>query len=131
MMGEHRGRWATEPQLAIRIILDEQRRRILGDASNFGAKGFTVANPRGILKVRHAVDQLRVVRCKRLLQPRGVDAGIVGWDGVKRWLVQPERLDRGDVSWLFDDHVVAAIEQELAEQIKALLRAVDDHDAIG
>ena len=65
------------------------------------------------------------------LERLGNDAAVVGLHGKIARLIGVERLNGAEIRRVFEDDVIAGIDEDLSDQIEALLRAVDDEDAVG
>ena len=69
--------------------------------------------------------------CEYLLERFGNHAVFVGLRYQIARLIGIERLNRSKVRWILEHDVIAGIEEDLRDQIQALLRAVHDQHVGG
>src|SRR5262249_37687617 len=84
----------------------------------------------GIVEIGDQIDQLGLRTPEQifdLIHPHSV---IVAFNGNKRSFVGAERLQRREITWIFDDHAVATLKEDFSDQIYALLRSVCDQDLV-
>jgi len=124
-------RLAAEAQLAVGVILDDQHTVLRGQLDQTAAAFQTQRAPGGVLEVGDGVEQFGLFSLRR--QPgeqRGkrvhVNAALVGGHlGVARQ-VRLKRLQGAQVGRRLDEHEVALVNQNFAEQVEPLLAAGHD-----
>ncbi len=129
---ERRDRRPLEAELAVGVVLDDPDVVLLDDLHELAAALERPGAPRRVLEVRDDVDRLRVrVGAQRLFEGGGVHPVVVGRH------LDPARADdvpggdRAEVGRALAEDDVPLVEEELARQVEALLRAGRDEDLVG
>ena len=129
--GQRRGRRPLEAELAVRVVLDHHEPVAGRDVEQGAAPLQAPGAPGRVLEVGHDVDELRPARAGAALELLGDHALVVGGDLDEARLVGLEGVDGADVGGALAQHLVALVEEELAGQVEALLRAGGDDDLRG
>ena len=121
----------AEVQITIRVVLDDQglvlHRQFQHAAAALGAQhGAT-----GVAKGRDQVDELGSVLGDQRFQAVHLHAVAVDRRADQIGAVQAEALDRREKGRTFDDHLVARVDQRLAQQVQRLLAAGGDDQLLG
>ena len=129
---ERRQRLAGEAQLAVRAVLEDEHVVPVRQLHQPPAALERQGHAGRVLEVGHGVDQLRPrVGGEDALQVVGVHPVVVGADrGVGR-LARVERDQRAEERRVLGDHDVAGVEDELGDEVQALLRTLEDQHVRG
>ena len=129
MKPQRGGRTLVEPELYVRVVLDEPEIVLTGLLRKAGAALFADGAPGRIGKGRHDVGKA----CARglLADGVGVEPLVIGGDFNELRVVQAEGRKGAQVRRILDEHLGAGIEERAGDKIKGLLGARNDLDFLG
>src|SRR5215212_5056164 len=130
---ERRKRLALEAKHPVRVILDDHQVELPRHLQKFFASLGDHRHPGRVLEVRHSVDELYVQALRtgplqRLAGRDGDNAGAVHRHVRYARPVGGERVERPRVCRSLTEDRVALVEEDLGDQVKALLGACCDED---
>ena len=87
-------------------------------------------DPAGVLEVRQDVHELRSRSAAPLPCCRSAEPMVIGRHGDVLGAHQVERLQRAQIRWTLDQDAIAAIDEQLGDQVQRLLRPRGDQHVI-
>ena len=123
---------ALEAQVAVGVVLDGGHAVLVDDLHELLAALQRPGAAGGVLEVGDDIDELDVRRGREdLVQLFHDHAVLIGGDGDEVGLILLEGVDRAEIARALEHDVVARVEEELAQEVQALLAAGGDEDVAG
>jgi hypothetical protein len=107
-------------QLAIRIVFDDRNAVAVGEQNQFVATPLGQSRAARVLEVGQHVHELRP-RPQWFLQHIGAQAVVVTGNTDVFRAIHVEGLERAQIRRRLDQHAIARVDEQLADQVKRLL----------
>ena len=127
---EARQRLAAVAELAVRVVLEQPEPAALGDRGQRDAPLQRQRASGRVVERRDRVEHPRAVARRRGSDRVGVEAVVVARDRHHARARERERLQRGEVRRLLDEHDVARLDQHGRGERQRLLRAAADQHLV-